>query len=140
MTEQVLDSIAQIEKAAGVAISDVRFVEKHVVGKVAGRQGDIYLHMVADNHAHGDKVESRQLAIGNSVGSRHVIEGASVEIFQGTTLPKWVTDNRTPLGPCFKIKQRETNTHPEHAHYSLPDGTYQVTHQMDARTWGRVAD
>lgn len=133
-------AVAEIEKAAAVAVQDMRFVEKHIVGKIGCRQGDIYLHMVAADHPHGAAIVSRQLAVGTTQGSRHLIDGDDVEIFAGTTLPKWVEDSRTPLGPCFVVTRRETNTHPEHAHTSLPAGTYQVTHQMDARTWQRTMD
>lgn len=133
-------AILEIEKAASVAVTEVRFCEKHIVGKVSNRQGDIYLHMVTKDHPRGKRIKNRQLAIGTTQGSRHIIEGDDVEVYEGTTLPNYVKDRRTPLGPCFVIKRRETNTHPEHAHSSLPAGTYQVTHQMDARTWRRTLD
>jgi hypothetical protein len=65
------------------------------------------------------------------------LEGAA-EVYLGTTPPEWA--KRALLGPMFRLFSRGTVTHPEHAHISLPAGTYQVTHQMDARTLQRVRD
>ena len=112
---------------------------KHKIGTY-GRQGDIYLHPVSPDHAHGAKTENRQLAEGESRGSRHIIEG-DVKLFLGTTLPKSVTD-RTFLGPMIEVGPKgATVTHPEHAHVNIVDaGCYQITHQMDARTLQRVRD
>src|SRR5205085_2372667 len=113
------------------------FIEKIDVGCVV-RQGDIYIHAVDSDHKHGEKSKSRQLALGETMGSRNVAE-ASAHVYAGTTLPEWC-DRRTFLGPLVKAKKRFVVTHPEHAHVSLPAGEYQVTHQMDARTMARVQD
>lgn len=135
---EVLDLIRQ---AAEAASQEIRFVEKHAAGKVAARQGDVYLHMVGANHPHGKEIAERQLAQGETQGSRHSIDGAGVKVYEGTTLPPYC-EPRTFLGPCFDIigEEHRTNTHPEHAHNHLPPGRYQVTHQMDARTLMRAQD
>lgn len=133
--------VGLIQQAAEAASQEIRFVAQHVVGKVAARQGDIYLHMVAASHPHGGRVESRQLAQGETQGSRHMIEEANVRVYEGTTLPPTCRPG-TFLGPCFDILgvDHRTNTHPQHAHNHLPPGRYQVTHQMDARSLMRVQD
>jgi hypothetical protein len=129
---------AEIERLAKVnAKPEVRVIEKIDVGCVV-RQGDIYIHTVEETHAHGDKLMDRQLALGNTQGSRHIAE-APAAIYAGTTVPQWC-DRRTFLGPLVKSKKRFVVTHPEHAHVSLPAGEYQITHQMDARTMDRVRD
>jgi hypothetical protein len=116
---------------------EVRFIEKMEVGQIV-RQGDIYIHAIKASHLHGKEVKSRQLALGNTQGSRHMAEKPS-DVYVGTTLPEWC-DRRTFLGPLVKSKKRFVITHPEHAHVSLPSGNYQITHQMDVRTMDRVKD
>jgi hypothetical protein len=119
------------------AVAEVRVVESMEIGKVV-RQGDVYIHCVSPKHPHGEKTKTHQLAIGDSMGSRHVA-GAPAEVFEGTELPKYCLP-WTFMGPCIVAPDRFTVTHPEHAHVSLPAGTYQVTHQMDAKTGARVID
>ena len=119
------------------AVQEVRRVEKIEIGK-AVRQGDIYLHRVAAKHPRGKASKSRQLAIGDTMGSRHIAEQPA-KVFVGTTLPEGC-DASTFLGPLVEGDERFTVTHPEHAQVSLPAGTYQVTHQMDARSLQRVQD
>lgn len=119
------------------ARQEVREVKVIAIGGVV-RQGDIYLHRVADKHPRGKARKSRQLALGNTMGSRHVA-AAPAKVFEGTAKPDWC-EARTFLGPCIVSDKPFTVTHPEHAHVELPAGTYQVTHQMDARTMERVRD
>lgn len=141
METQIKDAAtahAEIERLAKVnAKPEVRFIEKIAVGCVV-RQGDIYIHAVEATHQRGKRLKSRQLAIGETMGSRHIAE-APASVFAGTTRPEWC-DQRTFLGPLVKSKARFVVTHPEHAHVSLPPGEYQITHQMDARTMARVQD
>jgi hypothetical protein len=132
------DVHAEIEREAKAkAVAEVRMVEKIEIGQ-AIRQGDIYVHRVSPSHPHGRRLQSRQLAIGESQGSRHVAE-LPADVYEGTQLPP-TCDRRTFLGPCIVAPARFTIVHPEHAHFSLPEGTYQVTHQTDAKTMERVID
>lgn len=132
------ETFADITKAADeAAINSARVVHQMDVGRVV-RQGDIYIHRVADDHKAGEKVESRQLAVGNTTGSRHVAE-APASVYVGTTLPSWC-EPRAFLGPCIAATGRFTVSHPEHAHVELPPGRYQITHQTDVRTMERVRD
>ena len=126
-----------VRAAKSKAVQEIRRIEKIEPGQVV-RQGDIYIHRVAATHRHGKASKSRQLAMGETMGSRHIAE-APCKVFTGTTLPEGCND-RTFLGPMVKSDERFTITHPEHAHVDLPAGTYQITHQMDARSLQRVQD
>ena len=119
------------------AVQEVRRIKSIEIGKVVS-QGDIYIHRVADDHKHGKELKSRQLALGNTQGSRHVAESPS-KVFEGVKLPGYC-DARTFMGPLVKALKRFTVSHPEHAHVSLPAGCYQITHQTDSRTMSRVQD
>lgn len=128
----------QIEQQAGErVVREVRHIASIEVGR-AVRQGDIYIHRVHGKHPHGKSRKSRQLAIGETRGSRHIAE-APAQVFEASTRPEWCGE-RTFLGPVIVAEERFLVTHPEHAHVSLPCGTYQVTHQTDARTLERVQD
>lgn len=138
ITETVDRVMAKIESEAGERVCrDERFILNHEIGKVV-RQGDIYLHCVAEDHPRGEKLKSRQLAAGTSQGSRHIAEG-NVDVYEGVALPEWCGRGYF-LGPVIVSTERFPVTHPQHANYSLPAGTYQVTHQTDARTKQRVID
>jgi len=124
------------EKAKELAVQDKRTVLKMEVGQV-GRQGDIYIHRVPNDHERGLELKTRQLALGESMGSRHIAE-APAKVCEGTEAPGWAQTEL--LGPCIVAELPFTVSHPEHAHIDLPAGVYQVTHQMDARTRKRVID
>ena len=124
------------DKAKELAIQDKRTVVEMAIGKVV-RQGDIYIHCVGGGHKRGQELKTRQLALGESMGSRHIAE-APARVYEGLNAPDWA---RTELlGPCVVSDLPFTITHPEHAHIALPAGVYQVTHQMDARTRKRGID
>lgn len=126
---------AEIEsKAKKEAVTETRDCTAMSVGQVV-RQGDIYIHRVEADHAHGLALKTNQLVPGTSQGSRHVAVGGSA--YEGTTLPTWCSED-TILGPC--VDGPFTVTHPEHAHCTFGPGRFQITHQMDARTLERVQD
>lgn len=113
------------------------------VGEVA-HQGDVYLTRVADDHPRGKLLGTRQIAVGTTIGSRHVVEG-NVEVYEGTTLPPdfVLPDGASVedmLGPVVVVRSSAVLTHPEHAHHALECGTDQVTYQWDATSKRRVAD
>ncbi len=140
------------------ATQEIRFHEIVVKGKEsflklkgsdklakAGRQGDIYFHLVDSKHPHGPKLKTRQLALGSGKGASH-IAGASILVYEGTKLPSYCGP-RTFLGPFIVVKKRDMIKHglqqndkDRHGYVSLPKGSYQITHQMDARTGERVVD
>ena len=130
------NALKLVEEGAEKNIGEVRHIEALEIGQGV-RQGDIYIHCVKDSHAHGKELQSRQLAMGETQGSRHILEGDAL-VMAGTTAPEWAP--KALLGPLVKLLKRCIVTHPEHAHVNLPAGTYQITHQMDARTLERVRD
>jgi hypothetical protein len=123
----------------------VREYETLDIGK-AVRQGDVYVHRVADEHPHGKRIGAKlvQIALGSSNGARHEAKGA-VKVYAGTTLPEYVTAPQDVqaseiTGPLIVADKPWSVVHPEHPHFKLPKGTYQVTYQRDPKTMKRVQD
>ena len=135
---QTVDAMKQIEEGLALNSPEIRVISKCDIGQ-GYRQGDIYIYRVADNHVHGKKIGTNKLAIGEGEGSNHFAEG-EIELFEGTKLPNFLNSG-TFLGPLIKAPNGFKNTHPKHAHCWMEQGgTFQVTHQMDARTLQRVKD
>lgn len=112
-----------IEQAGKSARPELRNIESMKVGE-AIRQGDIYVRRVAAKPEHaGGATTERQLAPGTTRGSRHFVEG-DVEVFEGPL-------SNPLVGPTFVASKRFRISHPEHAHFSLPAGIYEVTYQRD---------
>lgn len=89
------------------------------------RQGDIYLVCVSVING-GTETDNRQLAPGNTQGSRHVIKGKA-KIYTGSSFSGI---NSALIGPAFKCEKDVTVEHPEHGHKILPEGTsWQVVYQ-----------
>lgn len=89
------------------------------------RQGDIYLACVSNING-GTETDNRQLAPGNTQGSRHVINGKA-KIYTGIS---FMNINSALIGPAFKCETDVTVEHPEHGHKILPEGTmWQVVYQ-----------
>jgi hypothetical protein len=106
-----------------------------VAEKGAGvRQGDIYLWTIDAVPAGSARRDDRQLALGQSVGSRHVCQPGP-KLFD---LPTGKTDEF--LGPVIEADARFVVEHPEHDHLSLPSGIWQVGYQRDVSTNLRVHD
>lgn len=123
---------------------EVRVTRRIEIGS-AIQQGDCYLTRVPDAHPRGKSCGSRQVALGNSIGSRHVAEGEDVEVFEGTKLPEGVAPpadvpESAILGPVVVAPKGFVLTHPEHAHHELPAGVYQTTYQADLDTMRAVQD
>lgn len=127
------------DEGAAKKSQEVRQIKSIAVGK-AVRQGDVYCIAVDASHPKGEVTANRQLAIGNTQGSRHIVsENPSVKIFIGVKAPEWC-DAQTFLGPVIVATERFVVEHPEHAHVSLPPGCFQILHQKDWRTMERVRD
>lgn len=98
------------------------------------RQGDILLTFCDPKVDRGEVTEQRQLAPGNTQGSRHIVEGdVTVHARRGDAL----------TGPLLIVgKGGCTVTHPEHRHYVLPEGAWAVTYERDLEQEfiARVAD
>lgn len=112
---------AKVSAAAEKPNTEVRYIEKMKVGE-AVRQGDIYLTRVRSDATREKEIHTRQLAPGNTQGSRHCVEGP-VRVYErkGDAL----------TGPIVASEGRFKVTHPEHAHFDLPGGCYAVTYQRD---------
>lgn len=147
-TQTVEEILASIETHA--AAPDLRELPRSV-GQVA-HQGDVYLHRVKDDHPRGKLLGTRQIAVGTTVGSRHVVEG-HVEVYEGVELPpgfrlpsgqvdgrKWQARTEDVLGPVVVWRAAGVLTHPEHAHHACEVGVDQVTYQYDWATRARVQD
>jgi len=135
-----MEAVQRVEHGAKLADQTPRIIEQIEVGQVV-RQGDIYLHAVTNNYPRGairTGEVARQLALGSNMNARHVAESPAV-VYEGTALPEWCAAG-TFMGPLVESDAPFTVSHPEHAAICLPRGTYQVTHQMDARTLERVRD
>lgn len=134
-TISAVEAHEQVQRSAK-ARPEVRDFRAAEVGQVA-RQGDVYVHRVEEGHPRGKATEA-QLAVGHTQGSRHVVTG-DAECFEGAAEPSWCRGSF--LGPLVVVGPGgAVVTHPEHAHIALGEGTYQVTHQMDAATRRRVTD
>jgi hypothetical protein len=156
--QSTLEVIQKIESEAP-AISEPRFINSIKVGE-AIRQGDIYVMRLdpeaenfikqpqRDNQTNGFKdlqvkinpkdyitPGQNQLVPGFTMGSRHMVEQTDkvkVLINPTTTSPI--------VGPVIVAKDRFTITHPQHAHFSLPEGCYGVFYQINGQTLNRVKD
>lgn len=150
--QEVLDfAESEVEQKA-----EVRVLRRAVAGETVIHQGDVYLHAVPKDHKRGKPIGTRQVAVGNTIGSRHIAEGEGVTVHEGAKLPPafkkpdWAKDFRQDqierifLGPLVSVDEGSTMTltHPEHAYHKVTDSSvdWQVTYQGDPRTAARVAD
>ena len=118
-----LQTFQKIETAAKGNQPKLRLITEMSVGE-AIRQGDLYLERIAKLPKDVTATTNRQLAIGETQGSRHVATGP-VEIFN-------LKKNDNPLaGPVISAKDAWTLTHPEHGHFTLPAGCYRTAYQRD---------
>lgn len=136
----VTEAHEAISQAAQSADPNLRHVEAIAVGEFA-RQGDLYLTRIDKPSAGWRPTDDRQLAPGVSNGSRHVAEGA-VSVSTSPESNPVARQGSVPrlLGPQIVAKERFTITHPEHAHVSLPAGTYQCSYQLDYARQQAVRD
>lgn len=129
----VLDCHAEIEGAAKKADPTVRMIRTFPEGKHI-RQGDVYLVRIKDDAKHGKVRGSRQVAVGTTIGSRHIAEGR-LTVYESVGFERFPAEF---VGPVVAAEERWTLTHPEHAHVSCPAGTYQTLYQREGSR--RVAD
>ena len=136
---QALETITSAKPAM-----ELRIARRLEIGAVI-HQGDVYMARVDDTHPKGKLLSTRQVAVGTTIGSRHVVEGDGVKVYEGKQLPAWVKEPdwvraNALLGPVVVSDKPFTLTHPEHAHHRCPAGTYQVQYQADRRTHEAVQD
>jgi len=134
------DALSKIE--SHVALPELR-TEVAKIGEVL-HQGDVYLTRVPKTWPRGDLLGTRQIAVGQQIGARHVVEG-DVKVYAGKKLPAGFklpegAQESDLLGPVVEAGGETILTHPEHAHHALSEGCYQVTYQWDMTTMRRVVD
>lgn len=128
--------------AASLVLQETRFIEHLDIGEWS-RQGDIYLVKIKEVPAGCKPSPTRQLAPGTTQGSRHIAEGdCDVLVHPQQGRINWTPCSKggNATGPVIVARGFFTNTHPEHAHISLPAGVYQVYGQIDQTTLQRVQD
>lgn len=92
------------------------------VGSVA-HQGDMILVRIGKLPARAKPRENRQLADGNTQGSRHVVEGGNVydcdpaEVVKAVKKATGRDVESQYIGPVFVSDGASTVTHPEHGHH-----------------------
>lgn len=140
-------AIKEIEKIASKNQSRVPEIKVHHAKLNVGecyRQGDLYIFRVASSHPRGEEVKRRQLADGQSIGQRHVLVDGEFKIYKGTTAPvksTLVHERAGCIGYAFEVLSKTCrNSHPEHDHFILEKGHYQVWHQVDLQTLRKVTD
>lgn len=145
MSEKVCEAQEAVRQVAEAPSDmEVRTVRRIEMGHGI-QQGDVYAIRVPDTWAHGAERGTRQVALGSTVGSRHIAEGEGVKVYEGKELPEGVTPpdgipTSVLLGPVVKAEGPWLLSHPEHAHHALPPGCYQITYQLDYTTQRRVQD
>lgn len=137
-TVSTSETLAQIDQFAFRSNNEVRVVPKKAfkVGKTI-RQGDLYVTRLSDKTTPIDGCKvfpgETQLIPGNTKGSRHVAHG-NIKVYFKTQNVSFTE------GPMIIASEDFTITHPEHAHFKLPKGTYQVNYQTDLIRKNRVKD
>lgn len=135
----LLDAVKQIEDRAKTSDQTLRVIKTMKVGQ-AVRQGDIYLVKVQKELTKQNyPLNVRQLVPGNTLGSRHCAE-APAQLFESDNTPIPGIAATALRGPIVVSPDQFTVSHPDHAHVSLPGGTYQVLFQLDFLMQQRVQD
>lgn len=143
----------ELEEAAKNSPMEVRDVSAMKVGEHS-RQGDVYQHRIKEAPAAWDVEvkEHSQVALGQTMGSRHCADGAKIKVLWPKSRDLAVTqcpislfkDNddfkRVALGPIVVAESEWTLTHPEHAHHKFGPGVYLTTYQVDWNTRREVRD
>ncbi len=162
-TTTALQFHEQLAKAA-TPKPEIRRHDRMTVGQV-GHQGDVYVHRIdtwpcvtkgPGVLAGWDRrVLGRQVALGATVGSRHIADGDGITVYwpedrakalAGCPIKRFAQrmgGDRIAaqcLGPVIVAEQEWTLTHPEHAHHVFPAGVYLTTYQLDRRTMQVVRD
>ena len=150
--ETALQFHEKLTAAVGDPARETRVHSKMKKGHV-GHQGDVYIHKIADRPKAWDVLvtEHTQVALGSTVGSRHVATG-NVRVYwpkskdaavTGCPIPLFPHDEtarRVCLGPIVEADAPWILDHPEHAPHEFPQGTYLLSFQFDYATKREVRD
>lgn len=104
--------------------AETRVIDKIEIGQ-AFRQGDVYVTRIAELPSDVVATMNTQIAKGQTKGSRHILaDTKGLKIFN--------LKDAGPLdGPVFTSTEEMHLTHPEHAHFVFPAGTYSSRYQQD---------
>lgn len=141
-TLNISETLNDIKTYAANPLGETRVIDSIAVGQHV-RQGDVYLELI-DSFDKKEYVvtQDRQLAKGNTKGSRHTVD-ESVTVYapkSNNTNAQSTNGGWRVMGPVVVSKDRFTLSHPQHACFSLPGGTYQVSYQVDPNTLQAVLD
>ena len=120
---EVHNEIKELSKASNHV--ETRVIAEMKIGQGI-RQGDVYLWKIKEIPAEFSIPTMKlQVTDGTTKGARHELEMTpSLRIFRNP--------NATALqGPCISSSETVSLTHPEHAHFKLPAGCYNITYQQD---------
>ena len=146
----VQEHIKELNDKAAKVQQEVRKHDKDA----AGHQGDVYCHPISKRPAAWNvenTEQSRQVALGQTVGSRHHAQGP-VRIFwpddaaraaEACPVDLFRDDpamRQECLGPVIGATGEWTLAHPEHDDHVFQEGIYLITYQADLRTKRRVID
>jgi len=140
-TLTVTEAHEAIVASSKSADHQLRFIAEAKPGEWA-RQGDCYLLRIAARDMAWQHTDNHQLAPGVSNGSRHVAED-KVLVFisnESRLIMQLPNGKALLLGPQLTCDERFLITHPEHAHYSLPAGAWQIGYQLDFTRQQAVRD
>lgn len=123
MSECLIEMNSNLEK---IDVSKPDRIGSPSLGDVV-RQGDLYLVCIQELPK-GKPTNNRQLAPGNTQGSRHILEGRC-KIVECDKPHARIHDSL--CGPAFHCEGEVTVAHPEHGHKILPeDTTWRVIYQQ----------
>lgn len=132
MTTTVVDQVSSV--AEQIKSDELQHFPISASVGDAARQGDIYITLLASVPAGAVRIDkpSRQLAPGNTQGSRHCLSSLSgVSVYR--------LKDATPYdGPVLDVSKPVTITHPEHGDWSLPCGVYGISYQRTEDSEGRI--
>lgn len=154
MSKSAIAFHQELTEAAAKSSQEVRRHPEMQIGQV-GHQGDVYIHRIAKAPAAWltEVSEHRQVAVGDTIGSRHIADGPKLRVLWPASREAAVKDcpirgfidtlglgAEFCLGPIVESSEPWALTHPEHAHHEFPAGTYLVTYQLDRQQMRAVRD
>jgi len=138
----VQEVLSDIQAYATSPLKESRVISDIAVDQWV-RQGDVYVMRINDFDKSNYKIDlNRQLPPGNTPGSRHTVDEYTKVYVSKNKNSDVITQKNgfTVLGPIVESDTRWTLSHPQHADFSLPAGTYQVSYQIDPQRMAMVLD
>lgn len=124
-----MKTVLEVHQNLAAEASEKNHAETRVLDQIkigqAFRQGDVYVTRIAELPKNIVGTMNLQIAKGQTKGSRHILaETAGLRVYN--------LKESGPLdGPVFTSTEEICLTHPEHAHFRFPAGTYSTHYQQD---------